>query len=170
MHIIVDGYNFIGKYSGMIGDIEEKREALINLLCEYRALKKHDVTVVFDGWQNGMPNESSEVKRGVRIVFSRLGEKADDVIKRLSVKGQNIIVVSSDREVSSYAVNKGAVALSCTEFEKKLIELTHTEPSDFDAVDKDEEIYSNSITTKKKGNPRRLSKEERRKRARISKM
>ena len=101
MHIIVDGYNFIGKYSGMIGDIEEKREALINLLFEYRALKKHDITVVFDGWQNGMSVESSEIKKGVRIIFSRLGEKADDVIKRLTVKGENIIVVSSDREVSS---------------------------------------------------------------------
>lgn len=168
MHIIIDGYNFIGKYSGMIGDIEEKREALINLLFEYRALKKHDITVVFDGWQNGMPNESSEVKRGVRIVFSRLGEKADDVIKRLSVKGQNIIVVSSDREVSSYAVNRGAVSLSCSEFEKKLTELAYYKQNDINKV---EEISSSCFaSTKKKGNPRRLSKEERRKRVRISKM
>ena len=167
MHIIVDGYNYIGRYSGLIGDIEEKREALINLLCEYRALKKHDITVVFDGWQNGMPVESSEVKRGVRIIFSRLGEKADEVIKRLSVKGQNIIVVSSDREVSSYAVNRGAVALSCSEFEKKL-----TEPAYYKQNDKNEkeDDYISFASTKKKGNPRRLSKEERRKRTRISKM
>lgn len=167
MHIIVDGYNFIGRYSGLIGDIEAKREVLINLLCEYRAFKKHDITVVFDGWQNGMPVESSEVKRGVRIIFSRLGEKADDVIKRLSVKGQNIIVVSSDREVSSYAVNRGAVALSCSEFEKKLTELAYYNKQN----DKDEkEDYASFESTKKKGNPRRLSKEERRKRVRISKM
>ncbi|SRR4030067_1640185 len=168
MHIIVDGYNFIGKYSGMIGDIEEKREALINLLCEYRALKKHDITVVFDGWQNGMPDESINVLRGVKVIYSRLGEKADDVIKRLSVKGQNIVVVSSDREVSSYAVNRGAVALSCSEFEKKLTELAYYKQND---INKDEEIYSSDFaSTKKKGNPRRLSKEERRKRVRMNKL
>ena len=166
MHIIVDGYNFIGRQSGLIGDLEAKREALINLLCEYRALKRHNVTVVFDGWQNGMPDESINVIRGVKVVYSRLGEKADDVIKRLSVKGQNIVVVSSDREVSSYAVNRGAVALSCSEFEKKLTELAYYKQNDKGG----EEDYTSFASTKKKGNPRRLSKEERRKRARISKM
>lgn len=170
MNIVIDGYNFIGRYSGLSGDIESKRDALINLLSKFRALRGHNITVVFDGWQNGMPSESSEIIGGVKVIFSRLGEKADDVIKRLSsAKAQNMVVVTSDREIISYVTGRGVVAISCGEFEKKLTELSYLEQAG--AGDKGDEVYTGRlITTKKKGNPRRLSKEERRKKLRMNKM
>lgn len=172
MHIVVDGYNFIGRYHGLLGDIEGKREALINLLSKYRALRGHNITVVFDGWQNGMPNESSDFIGGVRVIFSKLGEKADDVIKRLSMAGnQDMLVITSDRDISAYVTGRGVVAIGCGEFERKLMEVSHLDRGSLDAGDKEVGIYTGGfITTKKKGNPRRLSKRDRKKRMRMDKM
>ncbi len=50
------------------------------------------------------------VRGGVRIIYSRLGERADDVIKRIiSQERREWIVVSSDREIMHHAWSVGAV-------------------------------------------------------------
>ena len=111
--------------------------------------------------------ESRKFIGGVKVYSHGLGEKADDVIKRLSsAKAQNIVVVTSDREIISHAVTgRGVVAISCGEFEKKTYR-TFTYLEQAGAGDKGDEVYTGGlITTKKKGNLRRLSKEESKKEA-----
>jgi uncharacterized protein len=87
MHIIVDGYNLIRQSATLrhseVKSLEEGRNALIRSLVGYRRHRGHRITVVFDGWVGGSPQEERDLAGGVEIIYSRLGEKADEVIKRL---------------------------------------------------------------------------------------
>jgi hypothetical protein len=93
--IIIDGYNLIGIEHN---DLNRQREKLIRLLIEYKKIKGHEITVVFDGWKSGSGKEEQSTTGGVRVIYSRLAEKADAVIKRIiSKERKEWIVISSDR-------------------------------------------------------------------------
>lgn len=167
IRIIVDGYNFIGSQRGLRGDIERRREELIDRLSRYRTRKGYPVTVVFDGWRAGWPDEHGELRAGVDVVFSRHGEKADAVIVRLAEElGSACLVVSSDREVARSVTAAGGVAVSSGEFEQRLV---HAEMAGGDKGMEPEDVFPEPRAAKK-GNPRRLSKQERKKRSRLNKL
>jgi len=167
IRIIVDGYNFIGSEKGLRGDIENRREELIGRLARYHAVKGYDVTVVFDGWQSGWPSEHGELRQGIEVVFSKHGEKADEVIVRMAEElGSAGLVVSSDREVARFVRAAGATAVSSSEFAARLSQIGVGGPED--GMKPDDEVPA--PRTGKKGNPRRLSKQERKKRLRLNKL
>jgi hypothetical protein len=84
--------------------MEKAREDLIDLMIRYKLIKAHDITVVFDGYKAGPGSESRTVRGGVAVIYSRLAEKADDVIKRIITKDRKEwIVVSSDRDIANHA-------------------------------------------------------------------
>jgi len=168
IRVIVDGYNFIGSEKGLYGDIEARREDLIDRLARYRAVKGHAVTVVFDAWRSGWPDEHGELRRGIEVVFSRHGERADQVIARMADElGGACLVVSSDREVARHVLTAGGVAVSCGEFVGRLARAVSGHPDeDLPTGEKD----ATPAKMEKKGNPRRLSKQERRKRLRLNKL
>ena len=60
----------------------------MNALIEYRKGKSHDITVVFDGWKTGEARESQSATGGIKVIYSRIGEKADSVIKTHCLLGQ----------------------------------------------------------------------------------
>ena len=163
MHIIIDGYNLIGIKGGMWADLEPQRERLLFDLERYQRVKGNPVTVVFDGWRSGLPIEREERIRGIKVIFTRTGEKADQVINRIAEEmGNSCVVVSSDREVSSYARSQGAATMSSGEFDERLkLAVIMSGPSE----GKDEE--DDTAPLQKKGNPRRLPKSERRRRQRL---
>lgn len=157
-HLIIDGYNLLGRTGGFSGSIETARESLIKALAAYRHRKNYRVTVVFDGWQQGRPTEQHEHRAGVEIVYSKRGERADQVIQRLARQfGADCAVVSSDHEVMSSAKASGAFVLSAHEFAAKL----WTHPGDHGAMHKEldtEEDEPRPRDPKKKGNPHKLPK------------
>ncbi|MBN1828305.1 MAG: NYN domain-containing protein, partial [Deltaproteobacteria bacterium] len=57
MHIIIDGYNFIRQSDRLRRferiSLEEGRKQLLRTVGEYRKLRGHKITVVFDGWGGG---------------------------------------------------------------------------------------------------------------------
>ncbi len=167
IRIIVDGYNFIGSEKGLRGDIEARREELIGRLARYRALKGYSVAVVFDGWGSGWPSEQGELRQGVEVVFSRHGEKADEVIVRMAEElGSACLVVSSDREVARRVRASGGVAVSVGEFGARLAKVAGADPNEGIRSGEDRPV----LRTEKKGNPRRLSKQERKKRLKLNKL
>lgn len=107
----------------MGADLEGEREDLLGRLVLYQRRKKADFTVVFDGWDRGMPVESRERRGSLSIVFSRQGEKADQVIMRMIGSSGGGVVVSSDREIAGFAWAHGWETVSAAEFEQKLWEL-----------------------------------------------
>jgi uncharacterized protein len=156
IHLIIDGYNLLGGRGGLRGDVEAKREQLIRDLAGYRQRKGHPVTVVFDGWRAGHPVERAEWREGLEVVYSRQGETADAVIKRLAEKhGSDCAVVSSDREVSNFAKAHGCTVLTSGEFETRL-QMSGARPAARkQEADEEEPVRRDP---KKKGNPKKLPK------------
>ncbi len=77
-------------------------------LAVYKRKKGHRITVVFDGWQGGSVEEERDRYENIGIIYSRQGERADEVIKRIiDQTAEETIVVSSDREIASYVTPAG---------------------------------------------------------------
>jgi len=175
MHIIVDGYNLIRQSDTFRQSerksLEEGRNALVRSLVVYRKLRGHRITVVFDGWVGGSPREERDLASGVEIIYSRLGEKADEVIKRLIEKGgEEILVVTSDREIAVFATRRGKTAIASAEFDALLERsAAGSSPADLPgAADGDDEDDRTGM--KRKGPARRLSKQKRADLARFKKL
>ncbi len=117
--------------------------------------------MVFDGWKGGTGIESSSVKGGVKVIYSRLGEKADSVIKRiLSSERREWIVVSSDREIAGHAWATGSIPIGSERFlpflESEREEALTSPGGPSLEKEEDEEEMAGS----RKGMARQLSKKE----------
>jgi len=159
-NILIDGYNLIGIAHK---DLEKARQELIQRLHGYAKTTGHDITIVFDGWKNGQLKETITKLGWLTIIYSKLGENADSVIKKiLSSATKQWIVVSSDREISDFAERKDFAAVSADEFKGKLYSTgEHNKTEEASAYDKDEDI--DLMPARQKGNPRKLSKKEKKK-------
>jgi len=169
MHLIIDGYNLLHVNRSLIRlnstQLQWEREHLIDQLSAYQKLKPCGITVVFDGWQGGWSTEKRERKGGIEIIFSRLEEKADEVIKRLvKEKGSGAIVITSDRDVARFAERMVVSVISSEQFREKL----EVSVNKFEDLFEEEEEEEKGI--KKKGLSRRLSKKEKRARAALKKL
>jgi len=173
IHIVIDGYNLI-RQSTVLSDIErrsleEGREALLRRLDSYKQAKHHPVTVVFDGTHADHSMQARARWKGIHVLFSRPGELADAVIKRIVTRErERIVVVTSDREVADFASEHGAATMDSIEFENKMVLATHPDMYHADFV---EEVDEGWIpTTKKKGPSRRTSKRQRKSHSRTRKL
>jgi predicted RNA-binding protein with PIN domain len=170
MHLIVDGYNVIRQSPQLqlldAMDLQAGREALLELLTYYRSRSHHQITVVFDGWQHGDLKESRDRHQGILIIYSRRGERADEVIKRLlSQERERALVVTSDREIQGCAERAKASWINAGQFELSYLH-HHT-----GATDQEAEADSALVRgTHKKGPARRLSKLQRQRRQRLKKL
>jgi hypothetical protein len=167
MHLIIDGYNLLHVNRSLINlnsiQLQWERERLIDQLSTYQKVKPRGVTVVFDGWQEGWSTETREKKKGIEVIFSKLGEKADDVIKRLvKEKGSGTIVITSDRDVARFAQRMGVAVIPSEQFREKL------EKGSSHRIEENPEEEEREI--RKKGPSRRLSKQEKRTRAASKKL
>jgi len=109
--------------------------------------------------------EKREKKKGVELVFSKLGEKADEVIKRLvKERGSEAIVITSDRDIAKFAERLRVSVISSEQFQEKL------ERSSADVHEWDEGEEGEEKGVKIKGLSRRPSKKEKRARATLKKL
>lgn len=162
MHLIIDGYNLLHVNRFLINlnpiQLQWERERLLDQLSTYQKLRPCGVTVVFDGWQEGWATETREKKKGIEVIFSKLGEKADEVIKRLvKEKGSGAIVITSDRDVARFAQRIDVAVIPSEEFREKL------SVGSTDTLEESPEEEERGA--KRKGPSRRLSKKEKRARA-----
>ena len=172
IHIIIDGYNLIrqSKTLHMLDqeDIQAGRDALIDLLAAYKKLKAHKITVVFDGADAPiLPNRDNSMK-GINIRFSKQGETADTVIKKIaSSKKEKALIISSDKDIVDFASSQGSSTISSTEFEEKM---KMAEYMMIKGIDEEEDDRGWVPTTKKKGPKKRLAKKKRRNRIKVNKL
>ena len=170
--LIIDGYNLI-RNSPLLApidrrDIEEGREALISRLADYRKVRRLPIIVVFDGTASYHLSAGSENRMGLKILFSRQGQTADDYIVSLALgRNGNTVVVTSDRDIHHRLRAADCVCLTSEAFEAKidaaLFEL-------FKGISASEE---NDGSTRGRGNKRttkRLPKKVRRQRNILSKL
>ena len=161
-HLIIDGYNVLAGAGRFPGDLESARDALLQELAAYRHRKSHAITVVFDGWQQGQPSERREHRAGVQVIYSRRGERADQVIQRLAREyGTDCAVVSSDHEIVNAARAHGAIVMTAREFSDKLRVSSSTGGTiPYKELDTGADVRS-TRGPEKKGNPRKLPKSQR---------
>lgn len=167
MRLIIDGYNLlhVDRFLPHLNSIQLQweRERLIDRLSTYQKLKHREVTVVFDGWQEGWSKETREKRKGIEVIFSKLGEKADEVIKRLvKEKGSGAVVITSDRDVARFAQRMDVAVIPSDQFREKLEE--RSSPMREESPEEEESRM------KKKGPSKRLSKREKKTRAASKKL
>ncbi len=125
------------------------RAALHHALVPVAQRLGDEFIVVFDG---ARPAADEEMAGQVRFVFSRPPETADDVVMRLAAQWrEGAIVVSSERTIRQAASRGGSPVLTVAEFLSGL----HAEVDDVGEDDDD------AGPRDKRGNPRRISREER---------
>ncbi|MFJ9440679.1 NYN domain-containing protein [Kitasatospora sp. NPDC101235] len=109
VHLVVDGYN-VTKTGYPTLPLEQQRIRLLGGLAMLAQRTQAEVTCVFDGQDLDVPVIMAP-PRGVRVRFSRTGETADELIRRLvraEPQGRPVVVVSTDREVAEGVRKAGA--------------------------------------------------------------
>jgi predicted RNA-binding protein with PIN domain len=171
IHIIIDGYNLIRQSNTFSvidrQDIQLGREALLDTLIAYQKIKRHMITVVFDGTNAPPFSHRKNQVQGIQVKYSRSGEVADTVIKRMvNREKEKALVVSSDLDIVNFAAAKGAATISSSEFEEIISQALYMEIKGVEF--KDESGWA--PTTKKKGPSKRLPKRKRRNKSKIGKL
>jgi predicted RNA-binding protein with PIN domain len=123
---LIDGYNLLHQLPELRRQLEysleDSRQGLLIRLSAFASMKSTDVCVVFDG---SGEFHSHDVKwRGVRIIFSKPPQKADPLIKKMisdRKKGEELIVVTSDREIENYARLCGVKVESSVNFAQTIL-------------------------------------------------
>lgn len=124
-HIVIDGYNLIRQSSTLAGidskNMQKGREVLINRLAAYKSVKGYAITVVFDGWKSDNLSESREKTKGINVVYSKSGETADEVIKRMaSSLREGAIIITADNDVAGYSRRQGSAIIEPRTFEERM--------------------------------------------------
>jgi predicted RNA-binding protein with PIN domain len=171
IHIIIDGYNLIRQSKSLSAldqqDLQLGREGLLDMLSAYKRIKRHTVTVVFDGINAPPFSRHKDQIKGIKVIFSHNGESADTVIKRMAAElREKALVVSSDLDVIHFAASKGSATIDSPGFEEKMAMAVYMDIKGIES----EETVGWIPTTKKKGPGRRLSKRQRRNRVKIKKL
>jgi len=172
VEIIIDGYNLIYAWPDLKLKFKQSpelaREELIRFLSNYRKVKKHKITVVFDAYNiyNLLHSEFSE--KGIKIIFTPMGVTADEFIKnKVKINGDKYIVISSDNEIKSFSRLHHATPINSEEFIGKLEFALY---SDVKGVYEDNEFDEKTLSTRKKGNPKKLPKKLRKIQHKIKKL
>ncbi|GGX53504.1 NYN domain-containing protein [Streptomyces minutiscleroticus] len=108
-HLVVDGYN-VTKTGYPQMPLEKQRLRLLGQLSQLAAQTGAEVTCVFDGAELAAPVLLAP-PRGVRVLFSKPGVTADELIRQLvraEPPGRPVIVASTDREVADGVAKAGA--------------------------------------------------------------
>ena len=118
MPTVIDGNNLIGSSPDISLDDPDCRQKIVQMVRKYQELKNNKMVLVFDGEPDFYPPGKSE-KMKFRVLFPRMGESADDVIKKILAEYndfKDVVLISSDRELKSFAKLKGARTLNSIEF------------------------------------------------------
>lgn len=159
MRWLIDGYNVIRRdpdlRSAEAGGLEAGRRAFLARLAVVARRSPDHFTVIFDGAPGHGPAGGGGQ---LEVLFSRPPDKADDVLIRLARQaGAGAAVVSSDRVVRDAARRAGCAALGTDAFLGALA----SDADDDEGGDPDAEDDDDAAARGKRGNPRRLSRDER---------
>jgi len=166
MRIIIDGYNLIRRIPDLKRiermNMEQARETLVRELSVYRVGKNHRISVVFDGAEAVHLGGGTEKVGGITVRFSPRGSSADQLILEAIRKKETDVLVSADRELTEAAHCGETTSVSPELFWDKVQEEMYRRFKGEDFEDESEERRA-------KGG-RRLTKAQRKDRARIEKL
>ncbi len=170
-HILIDGYNIIGTAHD---DLAKERLKLVKQLREYSVIKKHNITLVFDGWKSGQGEQSRTRTGHLTIIYTRLGDTADEVIRSMLVlhDAKDWIVVSSDRAIYDFAEKRDFAAVRSDEFEDRLFSALYK--GEANKIPDMQSGYKHESEGRqwdsRKGNPLKMSRKNRKKQQALKKL
>jgi len=127
MPYIIDGNNLMGCSPDISPDDPEAKTRVLSVIRKFQENKKNNVMIVFDGEPDeGVRKQMASIK--FTIVYPKVGNSADDEIKEI-LNGFNcfkdVVVVTSDRELKTFAKKKGAKTVNSIEFYFELKRFSH---------------------------------------------
>jgi len=136
--IVIDGYNFLWNDAfsreTAVRGFDKGRESILNWISAQPLLQSFEVMVVFDAYKTDASHPTEENVRGLRVVYTAHGQRADDLIREMAMMhGPASIIVSSDNEVARFAEKKGCGVLNSREFQTVV---EHPEEFEFDPARK----------------------------------
>jgi len=172
-HLVIDGYNLIRRSPSLSvldkKELQKGREELIRRLAVYKQARPFPITVVFDGWNQPDLWGSRTFQQGIRVVFSRTGQKADDVIIQMAREmREKAMVVTSDREVQAAAERHHATVIPSEAFEQRMEMACHMGQKGIQTEDTGETTKMRG--TRKKGPAKRLPRSLRKAQRRIKRL
>ncbi len=122
-YLLVDGYNIIFAWESLSEiakeNLEIARAHIIERLCNYQAMRKNNVIVVFDAYRvRGAVREVEKV-HGISVVYTKEAETADAYIEKTTrelVKHYRVRVATSDRLEQIIVFGQGTERVSASEF------------------------------------------------------
>ena len=126
-YLLVDGYNLIFAWDELkklaADNLEGARQALADLLCNYRGFHDCQVILVFDAYK--VPHGAGEVSRyhNICIVYTREAETADMYIEKTTyqlAKQRRVRVVTSDGAEQLIILGHGALRVSARSFREEV--------------------------------------------------
>ena len=128
--IIIDGYNVIYSWDSLKKlaqhNLEDARDALMDILDNYAAYTKTELTLVFDAYLVKDGIGSDFIRNGYRVVYTKEDQTADTFIEIMMNElgpNYNIRVVTGDRLLQNSAVVSGILRMTAKEFEKEIADV-----------------------------------------------
>jgi predicted RNA-binding protein with PIN domain len=130
--LIIDGYNLIYSWDSLkktaSQSLESARDTLIDILINYVAYTKTELTLVFDAYLVKDGKGSDFMRDGVHVVFTKQDQTADTYIEKMMFElgpNYNIRVVTGDRLLQNSAVLSGILRMTAKEFEEEITRVTN---------------------------------------------
>ncbi len=126
-YLLVDGYNVIFAWPELNElakiNVDAARHSLQDRLCNYQAIRKCQVIVVFDAYRlEGHPTEIFDY-HNIHVVFTKEKETADQYIEKFvhnNVKNYSVTVVTSDGLEQIIIRGEGAALFSARDFKDEV--------------------------------------------------
>ena len=124
---IIDGYNLIYSWENLKAladkNFEDARAELMDIVENYAAFTKTEVTLVFDAYLVKDGRGSDIARGGFRVVFTKQDETADTYIEKMMCElgpNYNIRVVTGDKLLQYSAIHSGIMRMTAKEFESEV--------------------------------------------------
>lgn len=126
-YLLVDGYNIIFSWNELkelaASNLDSARSKLLDSMCNYQAMKKCELIVVFDAYRVQNHATESFDYHNIHVVYTKEAETADTYIERFAHehgRKHYVRVATSDHMEQIIITGQGCHRVSAEEFEQEV--------------------------------------------------
>jgi len=126
-YLLVDGYNIIHAFKELSElaaiNFDSARGRLLDILCNYQAMKGSELIVVFDAYKLLGHAEEFLDYHNIHVVYTKTAETADHYIEKFAHENgrkYNVTVATSDGIEQVIIRGQGCLLVSAREFEEEI--------------------------------------------------